>query len=81
MEGQLLVNQDKISHILPELRETGKSSWNFFHTISWINSFCHDGEAIPGKSQHGGDQPHTFFTWPHVSKILSTSSIENCPPF
>jgi hypothetical protein len=26
MEGQLLVNQDKISHILPELRETGKSS-------------------------------------------------------
>jgi hypothetical protein len=26
MEGQLFINQEKISHILPEVRETGKSA-------------------------------------------------------
>jgi hypothetical protein len=32
-------------------------------TWQWSCSFCHDSEALPGKSQHDGDQPPILFTW------------------
>ena len=79
MEGQLHINWEKICYILPEEWETVKSAWNLFNTISWMNSFYHDGEALSVELQHGGDQPQTFFTWPQVSQLLSTPSSENCP--
>ena len=56
-------------HILPEEWEIGKYEYNLFHTISWMNTFCQDGEALSGESQLGGVQPLTFFTWPHVSQL------------
>lgn len=65
-------------HILPEQWETGKSECNLFHTISWMNIFRQDCEALSGESQLGGDKPLTFFTWPHVSQLLSAPSSEKC---
>jgi hypothetical protein len=33
-----------------------------FHRVSQMNSFCQVSEALPGKSQHGEEQPSTSFT-------------------
>jgi len=56
-------------HILPEEWETGKYECNLFHTISWMNTFCQDGETLSGESQLGGVQPLTFL---HLTSCQST---------
>jgi hypothetical protein len=44
--------------------------WVVCFLWQWPCSFCHYVEALPGESQHDGDQPPVLFTWLMLADIF-----------